>query len=705
MPGRYKVLEKLAEGGMGVVYKVYDQTLEVVRVMKLVRRQLFDEPGGEGRKRFLEEAKMAAKMGTHPNFVTLHTFEIDQAGIGYLVMELVDGVDLHKGLSAWRTSRRAGLPAEFCVEVGVQTLTALGFLHGQRLVHRDISPDNLMITLDSQDRPLLKLIDLGIAKSVDAGHGLTMQGVVGPRKSQYVAPERLSGQPADGRSDLYSLAVTLYKLLTGHLPFSGGQREVEFQHLLAPPRSFVETDPEGRVPEALRSVILQGLEKGPDDRYQEAAEFSRELKSVGLDRERVAASTTRLLLREGAAHTTWTEVRPEDSVQENLDILFPHDPSLTTETPSKPDPTEPSVAQAQPFTGPTVPLGQLRVDPAGRRRWFRRLAIASVSALALAVLIWSATSFSKSIRAGREAEEEEPAGRLSLEDAPPVEGDALAVETSAEQVQQPETDPSQKDTSPAALPPSEVESESARARVPQPSPPVRSSTSLWPPATRASEERVNPKDGLYYIWIPAGTFRFGCSPGDDLCEDDEKPASEEQITPGFWMSRTEVTVRAYKKLQAAAFQLPLAPPFNAEWRDEAQAMVAVTRTDAAGFCERAGARLPTEVEWEYAARAGEKRGRPARLERIAWFAANSDSRLRTVSQKEPNDFGLFDMLGNAAEWVAPGPAQPAAAGVLRGGSWLHESRYVRFSFRLLDSPARRDAMYGFRCVVDGETGS
>ncbi len=200
---------------------------------------------------------------------------------------------------------------------------------------------------------------------------------------------------------------------------------------------------------------------------------------------------------------------------------------------------------------------------------------------------------------------------------------------------------------------------------------------------------------MVYVWIPRGSFLFGCSPGDDLCEDDERPASQQEIERGFWLGRTEVTVRAYKRFRDHPSLLPPAPSFNPEWRDDGQPMVHLSRAEAARFCAWAATRLPTEIEWEYAARAGEGAALPPALAEMAWFDGR---RPHPVGQKEPNAFGLYDMLGNASEWVAPGPDQPAGSGVLRGGPWRHDRQFLRFSFRHLDREPNE--MYGFRCLAE-----
>ena len=255
--------------------------------------------------------------------------------------------------------------------------------------------------------------------------------------------------------------------------------------------------------------------------------------------------------------------------------------------------------------------------------------------------------------------------------------------------------------------------------------------------------RENPKDGLKYAWIPPGTFMMGCSPGDTECGAEEKPAHQVTITKGFWMGQTPVTVGAYKRFAAATGkQMPTEPNFNGRlldpgWGNESMPIVDVTWDEGQAYCGWAGGRLPTEAEWEYAARAGSTAARYGSLDEIACYADNSGNQrldstkiwnedqanyrkrltengngLHEVGQKRANGFGLYDILGNVWEWVNDwydqnyyqnSPTQDptgAASGqlrVLRGGSWVYIPRVVRVSDRLRYNPGTWYNNLAFRC--------
>jgi formylglycine-generating enzyme required for sulfatase activity len=230
----------------------------------------------------------------------------------------------------------------------------------------------------------------------------------------------------------------------------------------------------------------------------------------------------------------------------------------------------------------------------------------------------------------------------------------------------------------------------------------------------AGTVRENLKDRLKYVWIPAGTFVMGCSPGDNECRADEKPSHHVTISKGFWIGQMEVTVGAYKRFAAATGrQRPPAPNFDGGWVNDSMPIVNVTWDDAHEYCAWAGGRLPSEAEWEYAARGGSTEARYGSIDEVAWYGANSGAQTHSVGEKRANGFGLYDMLGNVAErvndWYDQGysqnrpsqdPIGPTSGSlrVLRGGSWgVNLPGFVRVSGRDRSSPGVRDNGVGVRC--------
>ena len=226
-------------------------------------------------------------------------------------------------------------------------------------------------------------------------------------------------------------------------------------------------------------------------------------------------------------------------------------------------------------------------------------------------------------------------------------------------------------------------------------------------STAHAKTKVNPKDGLTYVWIPPGTFQMGCSPGDSECGNSEKPSHLVTITEGFWIGQTPVTQAAYKKVVGSN---------PSDFQGDQLPVEAVTWNDAKTYCERIDMRLPTEAEWEYAARGGDASARYGPLDSIAWYGANSENTTHQVARKQANGYGLFDMLGNVWEWVADwyGPYDAASATdpkgpasgqlrVLRGDVWDMDASGVRASVRNKALPGEHlDSWHavGIRCAAN-----
>jgi formylglycine-generating enzyme required for sulfatase activity len=222
---------------------------------------------------------------------------------------------------------------------------------------------------------------------------------------------------------------------------------------------------------------------------------------------------------------------------------------------------------------------------------------------------------------------------------------------------------------------------------------------------------VNPADGQTYVGIPPGEFTMGCSEADSECTDDEKPTHPVAIDKGFWLGQTEVTLAADRKD---------ADPRGATAPAGAGDMPAseVSWAEAKKYCAAVGGRLPTEAEWEYAARGGKPGAYYGSVPEIAWYAGNSGGAPHPVGTRKPNAYGLYDVLGNVREWVldryynkydvaAPAtggsveqPLAPNASTVARGGFWESGSAAVRVSHRSSLATDSADPTIGWRCAND-----
>jgi formylglycine-generating enzyme required for sulfatase activity len=221
---------------------------------------------------------------------------------------------------------------------------------------------------------------------------------------------------------------------------------------------------------------------------------------------------------------------------------------------------------------------------------------------------------------------------------------------------------------------------------------------------KQGDAKVNPQDGLRYLWIPPGSLTTGCSSADKECYEDEYPSRKVTLTRGFWLSQTEVTQAAFRKIMdynPSVLEGDDLPVDSVSWNE------------ADTYCTAIGGRLPSAAEWEYAARAGTTGSRYGNLDDIAWYWGNSNWTTHPVGKKKPNAFGLYDMLGNVVEWTHTfytvqlnqeniNPTGPSTAEYieLRGGGWWDDADLVRASYRRRFEPTDEDYNIGFRCVSE-----
>jgi serine/threonine-protein kinase len=282
--GRYRIMRKLGSGGMANVYLAEDEELGRRVAIKILNdRHANDDSFVE---RFRREAKNAAGL-SHPNIVSVYD-RGEAEGTYYIAMEYLEGRSLKDRIVA-----DGPLPVAQAIEVTRQVLRAVGFAHRRGIVHRDIKPHNVLLAHDgaSDGEPRFKVTDFGISRT--AASQMTEAGsIVGT--AQYLSPEQARGAPVDARSDIYSVGIVLYELLTAKLPFTGETPlEIAMKHLSEVPRAPSAVRPE--VPADLDMIVLRALAKDPEDRFQSAEEMDRELAraadGVGVTAETAEAAT------------------------------------------------------------------------------------------------------------------------------------------------------------------------------------------------------------------------------------------------------------------------------------------------------------------------------------------------------------------------------------------------------------------------------
>lgn len=266
--GRYRIDSEIGRGSMGAVYLGRDPQLGRPVAIKTLAlsRGFAREQLGEARERFFREAETAGRLH-HPDIVTV--FDAGETGdLAWIAMEYVKGEDLQR-----HTAPAKLMPAAQVLEITARVAEALSYAHAQGVVHRDIKPANVMVGLDTG---LVKVMDFGVARVDDASR--TRTGIVLGTPS-YMSPEQMAGRRTDGRSDLYSLGVMLFQLLTGRLPHEGGSMAELMRGIVnepAPDLRIVRPD----LPGELADVVALALEKRPEVRYADGVQMAQDLRAV-----------------------------------------------------------------------------------------------------------------------------------------------------------------------------------------------------------------------------------------------------------------------------------------------------------------------------------------------------------------------------------------------------------------------------------------
>ena len=641
--GKYRILEEIGRGGMGVVYKAHDTVLDRPVAIKVLAPHLtWDQ---EFVQRFLHEARAAARL-KHTNIVTI--YDVGQVqGYHFIAMEYLEGHSLAEII------RHEGpLPPERAVRILDQIAQALDYAHVQGLIHRDVKPGNVIVS--PQDHATLT--DFGVAKAL-AGSRLTRSGTMLGTPS-YMAPEQVSGQPVGPATDVYALGVVAYEMLGGRPPFEGDTARVLHAHVYEEPRPLPQVNL--RISSAVGAVVQKALVKEPGKRYGSADGFAAALsQAVGL-----------------------------------------REPGIIRE----PRPPKPRAG---------------RVPP-----WPLFGALAAVLVVALVFMI----------------------AHLGPGPATPVPSETVSRKTVvATATKVPVTLSPDVGATATAQAQATATTQAAATATRTPTPTVTRSWTATPTGTPTASPTPTPAFSEM-VPIPAGSFIQGSTVDEvnyayDLCMsydefdqcwrsglDDEVPQHEVYLDE-FYIDKYEVTNAQYGQCVKAGVcdpSSPLSSNTRSSYFDNPRyadyPVIYVTWYDAANYCRWAGKRLPTEAEWEKAARGEDGRlwpwGNSFSLDmgnvRPGGVAPDTSDMTRVGSYpRGASPYGAMDMVGNVWEWVADwyddsyyqvspsrNPQGPASGEkkVFRGGSWNSNVGSARTASRAGTPPDGRYFDIGFRCA-------
>jgi serine/threonine-protein kinase len=377
--GRYKIVRKLGQGGMGAVYLAESIGIGQRVALKFLKAEFSED--AEIAKRFMNEAKSYALV-EHPNAVGLHDFRQDPDGNLYISMEYCEGLDLKKVLADQKR-----LPVAEAIEITLQTADVLGYAHAKGVIHRDLKPENIMIRRGMRGVHV-KVLDFGIARLVNASTQLTVQGSIAgtPR---YMAPEQVEGKPIDQRIDVYSLGVVLFELLTGIQAFDGQTiAEILRAQVVHPTPHLGDVDSDLDLPE-IDAVIQRATAKNPNDRFPDMSRFASALSmalptAANMPALKVAraddADLGSTLIRSAASLATPMPVTSADLTREAT-LPGPPVPDETRDAPR----LAPPVANASELRIPTQ-----AAPPAPKRAWVPWAVVAALAVVGGGAVVFQA---------------------------------------------------------------------------------------------------------------------------------------------------------------------------------------------------------------------------------------------------------------------------------------------------------------------------
>jgi serine/threonine protein kinase len=263
--GRYEVISEIGQGAMGVVYRAVDPLIEREVAIKTINLEAAGAGRAEYEQRFYREAKSAGRL-SHPNIVTIYDVG-NEDDVAYIAMEFLEGLELRKLIDTDRLQT-----VERIVKIAARAADGLAYAHKNNVVHRDIKPSNIMIMRNG----VVKIMDFGIASMPTSSSRTIIGSLMG--SPQYMSPEQAESREVDGRSDIFSLGVVLYEMLTGKPPFQGSSMDELLYNIVHLP-AMAPSKRKPELPRAFDKIIARVLAKDPNERYQNAADFAHDLRN------------------------------------------------------------------------------------------------------------------------------------------------------------------------------------------------------------------------------------------------------------------------------------------------------------------------------------------------------------------------------------------------------------------------------------------
>lgn len=686
---RYAVIRELGRGGMGVVYQAMDTQRKQVVAVKLL---LDSDMKAASAKRFMREAEISAQM-SHPHIVNVYEFGTTPQC--YIVMEYIEGQSFHDMLEEKNDSLRNKL------EIFRQVCEAIEYAHSQKVIHRDLKPQNIMVMAGNQ----AKVMDFGLAKSFGMQSlrlSKTGQALGTP---QYMSPEQADGKKLDYRTDIYSLGVILYKILTGRTPFEG-DNIINILDQLANDKPRLPKEINPMIPSKLQAICMKCLEKAPEDRYETAQALTNDIslylenRSAMVKEKTKTAPTSRSL----KGNKKWAGVLILLALAGILLTMFMQETKQEQPNPNNIIPRENKPVPADAKTNANPP----RVEDSPYR---------------LPLEVWQACKYQ-------------------------YQGEAILDMTTPYWCKLPPAQQSeyagQYQAGYAIAKGLELEKQVSLPNLPNKAKPMI--LRLIPPGRfwMGSPENEKGHNILLELFIEQTKMsqielkkQLIAKYGSDLCEG---PRHRVVISSPYYLSKYECTQAQWQAVMGdnpSKFKNagPDAPVEQVTWT--------LVTDEKHSFCSRTGLLLPSEACWEYACRAGTTgmsyvgdfaikgdHNAPG-LSPIAWYGGNSGvsyeggedsgswddkennhkkAGTHPVGEKRANGFGLYDTLGNVLEWCSDSPRQyrdkeemnptgrknSSDCFAYRGGGWYHNVHYVRCAFRASDDLHFFGSILGFR---------